>query len=173
MRKNIKSSIPNSKYLPDDRQAGEIRNPKSAFTFIELLIVTVIIAILASLALPRFRNTYEQFRLGSLVDRFKKMAETAHELSMLEGKIYKIILSKEPPSFSLWVETRDEQELYQRLPGNVGRKQNLPEGYLIKAENWEISFYPDGSATQTQINLTNVLKDQLDLEITSDGKITE
>jgi hypothetical protein len=101
------------------------------------------------------------------------MAETAHELSMLEGKVYKIILTKEPQSFSLWVETRDEQEPYQRLPGNVGRKQSLPEGYLIKAENWEISFYPDGSATQTQINLTNVLKDQLDLEITSDGKITE
>jgi prepilin-type N-terminal cleavage/methylation domain-containing protein len=152
---------------------SEIRNLKRGFTFLELLIVTVIIAILASLALPRFRNTYEQFRLDSFVDRFKKMAETAHELSMLEGKIYKIILSKEPQSFSLWVETRDEQDPFQRLPGNVGRRQNLPEGYLIKAENWEISFYPDGSATQTQINFTNVLKDQMDLEITSDGIVTE
>jgi hypothetical protein len=92
---------------------------------------------------------------------------------MLEGKTYKIAFSKEPPSFSLRVQTEDGEEPYQKLAGRIGRRQNLPEGCLFKTENSDIFFHPDGSTTQTQVTFTNVLKDTFNLEITSDGRIIE
>ncbi|MBI1883660.1 MAG: prepilin-type N-terminal cleavage/methylation domain-containing protein [Chlamydiae bacterium] len=151
------------------------RNNKryQGFTLVEILIVTVIIAVLSSIAIPRFRRTYEQFQLSVLTQKFSRLAQTAHELAMLEGRAYKIFLSRQTASFTLFRAPDREDEPYERLSGNLGKDQMLPLGFQIKADEEEIFFYPDGSATETELEFENIQEDRKHLKISLTGKVSE
>lgn len=146
---------------------------KEGFTFVELLIVTTIVMILASIAVPYFRTSYERFKLQTLYGRFEHLVRTAHELAILEGRIYLIKIPSESPSFALYRETRDDETPYQRFGGNAGKDQRIPDRYELKTTRSEIFFYPDGAVTPTQIELSNHFANAIRFDIDANGKILD
>lgn len=143
----------------------------AAFTFLELLIVTAIVAILVSMNLPRFRRTFENFRLTSLSDRFSAAVKAAREMALIDGRSYLIRISDTPPSFSLLVERRDRAEEFEPLTGAAGRAVRIPQTFTLDARPKEILFHPDASATRAEITFSNAAGDEIEFEITEDGKI--
>ncbi len=150
--------------------------PLAGFTFIELLIVATIIAILVAMSVPRFRSSYENLRLRSFVSRFERLAQSAHELSMVQGCVYKISVLERPDgnqAFGLFLQSDDLTKPYLPLRGGAGKLQILPQGYQIQTDENEIYFYPDGSATVSSIRFCNTMGESTDCQITVTGKIIE
>ena len=133
--------------------------------------MTAIIAIFAALAIPKFRTSYEEFRLKTLAQRFKWLTETAHELSMSEGKIYKIILEEHPSAFKLVKASEKADEPDRPLSGGAGRSQIIPEGYELSIRLREVVFYQDGSATPCEIKISNTVNHENKFEVDASGKI--
>ncbi len=146
------------------------------FTFIELLIVATIIAILVAMSIPRFRSSYENLRLRSFVSRFERLAQTAHELSMIQGRIYKIsILERSDTSqaFGLFLQSDDSTKSYIPLSGGAGKLQVLPKAYRIQTDENEIYFYPDGSVTISNVGFRSGMGELITCQITVTAKIIE
>jgi len=60
---------------------------KSGFTLIELLIVTVIIGVLAAIAIPKFANTKEKAYLAAMKSDLRNLA-TAQEAFLYDNGLY-------------------------------------------------------------------------------------
>lgn len=146
---------------------------RDAFTFLEILIVASLLLVLTTLAIPRFRRSYDHLVLTSYVERFRKLAECAHELSMVEGKIYKITIRSDRAAFQLVKESLDPDLSFASVQGLMGKEQKMPSGSLIQASSEEIFFYPDGQSTESEVKFSVHELETLSLEIASDGKTLE
>ena len=142
------------------------------FTFVELLIVTLIIVVLSSLAVPRFRTSFERFKLKTIGKQFVEMAKASHELSVLEEKIYRIVIVREPLSFGMEVESPDK-ESFEPVSGGAGRVRKLPQDFRMEFDDASIYFYEDGSVTGSEVVFSNGLGDRKRYKISVNGQILE
>jgi len=142
------------------------------FTFVELLIVTLIIVVLSSLAVPRFRTSFERFKLKTIGKQFVEMVKASHELSILEEKIYRIVMIREPLSFGMEVLPAGK-EAFEPVSGGAGRMRKLPQDFRMEFDESAIYFYEDGSATESEILFSNGLGDRKRYRIAVNGQIME
>lgn len=63
----------------------KLKNNKSGFTLLEIIIVIIIVGVLASLALPRFFRTVEFSRSTEAVNTLGSMKRAADNCSMMGG----------------------------------------------------------------------------------------
>lgn len=81
----------------DDRYAvhSAVRNPQSAFTLLEVLLVVGIMAVLASLILPDFIGQIEQSRLPNSAEQMRALLSMARSNAMFDGKRYRVRIPRE------------------------------------------------------------------------------
>lgn len=110
-----------------------------AFTFLEILIVIIILGVIMSFSIPRFRETFSDLQL--------KMA--AHDLSQffryVQGEairkqcMHKIVID----NHSYWLMAQKEDEEFERASNRWGRTNLINQNIKITGENKEIFFYPE------------------------------
>ena len=148
-------------------------NQDKGFTFIELLIVTIIISVLVATAIPRFRASYEHLLLNVNAGNIESFLNASRELAVLEETVLKIVINHEARSLSLLQETIIEQETqFQPYAYPVGKSLILPEGSSIHSNPNELLFYTDGSSEEATIKLKNRLEEEISIHINFSGKIT-
>ena len=86
-----------------------------AFTLIELLVVVLIIAILAAIALPKYKLTVERAHASEAYTMIKSIAEAGERYALATGGTY--------PAYGEW------EVLDIEIPGSVS-------GNFIIGENW-------------------------------------
>ncbi|MBI4436824.1 MAG: GspH/FimT family pseudopilin [Candidatus Omnitrophica bacterium] len=140
----------------------------TGFTFIEIMMVIVILAIFVSLTTPRFRTTYLDLELSNHARRLAKLLNYAQERAVIEGKTYRLQVDLIEKRYWLTTESAVEEEgKFERLAGRYGRTTQLPFGISLEFEKEEIFFYPDGSSDPFTLSLRNEEGKQLMLK---DGK---
>ncbi|UCB56655.1 MAG: prepilin-type N-terminal cleavage/methylation domain-containing protein [Candidatus Omnitrophota bacterium] len=100
---------------------------KSGFTFIELVLVTLIILIVAGLAAPLFRRPFSSIQLKNTSQGIVNLLRYAQARSIAEREIQRIDFDN----------------------------FKIPEGISISSESDFINFYPDGSADKTEIKVSD------------------
>ena len=129
---------------------------KVGFTFIELLMVIVILGIFVAMATPNFRNTYLELELSSQARSLAKFLTYAQERAVVEGKTYRFEMNPVQGRYWLVVERESEGEdgtHFGRIEGRYGRVVKLPSGISVASDKEKILFYPDGGSDSFSLSL--------------------
>jgi Tfp pilus assembly protein FimT len=138
---------------------------KRGFTLIELILLTVILAVLVGVSTPLFSKTFSSLRLRDDSYNLAKLINYIQEKSVIEGRIYKLVLDAEKKRYYVMVSDSTDPKKYTRLDEKAGKIFHLSDQVSIKARKSEILFYPDGHSDKAAIVLSN-RKDKTVLNIT-------
>jgi len=133
------------------------RRIHNAVTFIELLLVIVIIGILIGISVPRFRKTFNHLQLNSSSRELQASMNYLRQRSIVEGK--PIYLNIDSDTGEYWAEVKDVK--------NRLRTYRVPIEIRIEAEQKQIIFYPDGSIDKVTISLIG--SDNQNVTLTTKG----
>lgn len=128
------------------------------FTFIEILMVIVILGVFVAMATPHFRNTYFELELASQARSLAKFLTYAEERAVVEGKAYQFEIDPVERRYWLTAEVEKEQEgeegtHFARIEGRYGRTVTLPNSITVASDKGRILFYPDGSSDPFSLSL--------------------
>jgi len=131
---------------------------KKGFTFLEILMVVMILGIIVAMATPRFRESYIDLQLKSQAKSLAKFLTYAQERAIFDKRIYRFEVS--PDKARYWLtreETGGEEGTFNfvQIQGRYGRRFEFPEGISLGFEKESILFYPDGSADVFTLSLKN------------------
>ena len=139
---------------------------KKSLTFIELLIVVIIIGILIGVSLPNLTKTFNNLQLNNFSRELQTFMNYLHERSIVEEKIIYLKVDNEKKKY--WAETQREAE-QTRLKGYT-----IPEALTIEVETEsqefpqnQIRFFPDGSIDKVTIDVVN--QDSQKMTLTTKG----
>ncbi len=140
---------------------------KSAFTLLELVMVITIIGIMAGAVIPSLSNSLQARRLGDYCDTLSSMIHYARSLAVERSMVTKVSFAENSSNPRLSVESDPlnapgtfEDESFPLFIGKefgqditiAGMEKNALEG--SQAE-YEITFNPDGSTSDTFIYVTD------------------
>ena len=130
---------------------------KKGYTLIELVLLTIIIAILVAVSTPLFRKTFASLELKDTSFNVAKLIGFAQEKAIIERTPYKLIIDKDKSSFQLRRQSPDDSRKYVKIKEKYGRRFTLPRGLRFKKDN-EIIFYPDGRSDRAIITILGKTK---------------
>ncbi len=136
---------------------------KSGLTFIELLIVIIIIGILSALGIPRFKSTLTHFEFEKFTKDIYFLSRYLQDSSVNQGKIYYLEININNRELQAFTRENDE---FRNIGGRLGKIYKAPQGVLMSADPLEtkgINFYPDASTDQATIIFDNQGEDKISL----------
>lgn len=138
---------------------GLARPPSRAvagFTLIELILLTVILAVLVAVSTPLFSRTFSSLRLREESYNLAKLINYVQEKSVLEGVVYKLVIDTQKERYYVMASDESESKRFSHLEEKAGRIFRLPEGVKIKTDKKEVLFYPDGHSDKASINIYDI-----------------
>lgn len=127
--------------------------PRSAFTLIELILVTVIILVLIGLAVPIFRNTFSDLNIKNASFNISKLINYAQEKAILERKEFKMALDFEKGVYQLFEKDYSLTAPEKKIAGRFGKSFKLPRDAFFVSPRKFIRFYPDGRCDEVNIDV--------------------
>ena len=120
---------------------------KRGFTFIEILIVVILIGILTAFSLPKFQSTFRNLQLSSFSYQLQTLMIYLCERSIIEGKTILVVIDNEKREILAQIKTKDLEAKLKtyRIPGDI----------TMESDQQRILFYPDGQIDKVTIKLTN------------------
>ncbi|MDD5729676.1 MAG: type II secretion system protein [Candidatus Omnitrophica bacterium] len=123
-----------------------------AFTFIELILVVIILSVLTAVSLPRIKSAFLSFELNNFSGRLETFIGYLCQRAASEGQI--IYLSFDNAGKEYRAQIKGSQEKAQAY--------KIPAGITVETEQKEIAFYPDATTDKVDI----IIKNSLDKSIT-------
>jgi len=145
---------------------GETKLNK-AFTFIEILLVVIIVGIVLALAAPNFSNGYSHFQLNKTADDLLSVSRWAQAMAVGQERIYALSFSDDRHSYSLVrtktllqnegtgnIDDLNDQDTFEPVNGTLGRMHTIPDTIHLDTQD-RIRFYPDGTIDSATIELAS------------------
>ncbi len=143
---------------------------RSGFTLIEIVIATVILGLLMTVAMPAMRGMNEKNKLRAEAREMVALMKMARTEAVFNERTTQIFLDIEKREF--WLDLReptkkgekrdkDDRKIVEQkrqLDGKIWFEETLVyEQNILKGKIIAIDFYPDGSASPSLITLANPL----------------
>jgi len=138
---------------------------KKAITFVELLIVITIIAILFSITIVRLKPTFDNLELENFAKVLYYLTRYLQASSIRNAEIYYLKIDKEQGILQAFLKNKEE---FQNIEGRFGKIYRVPSQVIISTEPSQapgIYFYPDGSINKITITFENQNKKKVSLNI--------
>lgn len=133
------------------------RKAQSAFTFIEILLVVIIIGALISISLPNLKKTFDSLELNSFSRQLQAFINYLHQRSIIEGEV--IYLNIDTQKKEYWAKIKGAQTRLKTYP--------IPPRIRIETNQQEVLFYPDGQIDKVTIKL--ISPDNQNIILTTKG----
>ena len=157
----------------------------TGFTLIELIVVLLIMTTMMAVAAPRVAGRSEAAVLRAAASDFQTLASAARAKAVLQQRTISLTIDKQGRSIGLFAilpatvdgdqgnegppsdNAREDQDQEQEP---VSRSRSLSEGLVATIESDTpdantINFYPDGSADQSTLTISNARDEQLKLSL--------
>ena len=124
-------------------RAIKSRNDKKSFSLFELLVVVVIIGLLLSISLPRFKGTFSNLKFENFCQNLFSRIIYLQERATFEQVTYRIHFQLNNGLIKIQV-ANDATEEFVQLGGLLGKDIVIPDNIGIDIESPYLLFYPDG-----------------------------
>lgn len=135
----------------------KMSNRTHGFTLIEILLVTVIIAVTAGLAVPHFSRMYAGVELRKAADDLAYRMRYAQSCAITKNTLMRLEFDPLFTQYRLTRQSGDEAagDAFVKLPGRLGERITIARGIQVsfKDEDSSFYFYPDGTMDKRRINL--------------------
>ncbi len=128
---------------------------RAGFTFIELILVTTLLLILAGVSTPLFRKSLSGIQAKDTAQTLVQLMRYAQAKAIAERKLSQINFDFSEGSFWLTVQSEASPEEYIRPKGKWGAIVTAPEGISLEGETELIVFYPDGTSDKAEIKISD------------------
>jgi len=128
---------------------------KKGFTFIELLLVIIILGVLTLVSAPSLKNSFNDFKLNNSTKEIALLIRQLQAKAVNQSEVYRLQIDK-GRGVLLPLEKKNNQ--WQPLIQGKIKQVFLPQAMNLSTlpENKEnIFFYPDGSIDKVDIVLEN------------------
>lgn len=149
----------NKKFLPIN-----ISQPK-AFSFVEILLVVILLSVITGLAVANFRGTFDYFQLSETAKNIATLMRYAQSRAVIKNLTHEIQFDLNRSTYRLAQEISAEDEdenpqgVFLPLQGRFGRTFSIPKEVMIEARDSALRFYPEGKIDKGRIYLHNKRQD--------------
>jgi prepilin-type N-terminal cleavage/methylation domain-containing protein len=126
----------------------------AGFTFVELLIVVILLSVVSALSVPNFRSTYYNFLLSDTSHNLTYLMRYAQASAIAERTNYRLNFDSEYSKYWLTKSAGEEGD-FARIAGKLGKVFDLNDSITVKTDNMTVNFSPDGKIDKTNIYLSN------------------
>ena len=145
--------------------------PRPAFTFIELLIVLVVVGVFIALAVPQIGKAYDGFLLEGTAKDVYSLARYLQECAITKGLPHRLVIDSAARTLSGFSRNGTVDI---PVEGRINRVYTVPESLAFSAEfegqpqgKNDVFFYPDGSSDTARLRFQN--KHQLQAAVCING----
>jgi len=122
-----------------------------AFTFLEILIVIIILGVIMGFSIPRFQGTFNNLQLKMAAHDLSQFFRYAQGEAIRDERMHKIVIDNH--SYWLMAEKEDEDNEFERISGRWGKANVINHNIEVVAQDKEIFFYPEGMIDRVEISL--------------------
>lgn len=120
-----------------------------AFTFLEVLIVVIILGIIMGFSIPRFRETFNNLQLKMAAHDLNQFFRYAQGEAVKNQRLHKIVIDNH--RYWLMIEKKDDE--FERISGRWGRTNTINHNIEVNVEKKEVFFYPESRIDRVEIAL--------------------
>ena len=133
------------------------RNGRQAgFTLLELLVVTLIVTVMAGVAVPQFRHTFRHLQLQVFASDVAKLLTYANRRSVATGEVLRIHFDVDGRRYWLArAPAASPAGTFERVPDKFGRVASVPVSISIASSTRDVTFYPDGRADRFEMVISD------------------
>ena len=122
-------------------------------TFLEILVVVIIMGFLAAASIPKLGKSYQHLRLQQKTDHLIQLMLYAQSHSVMQGRRTRLSIDQNQNRYWLEVERPQEdvaevvaagEARYERLSGRWGQTFSIPEDISVELDQNVLTFFPDG-----------------------------
>ncbi|MGD0335823.1 MAG: prepilin-type N-terminal cleavage/methylation domain-containing protein [Candidatus Omnitrophota bacterium] len=132
---------------------------RRGITFIELLIVIVIIGVLSTVSIPRFRNTFSSLELENFTKEIYYLSRYLQSSAISQEKIFYLGLNRDEEKAQFQAYYVTQESTLEKIKGRFSGVYETPRGISISSitpeETQGVYFYPDSSADNAIICFQN------------------
>jgi Tfp pilus assembly protein FimT len=148
---------------------------KRCFTFIELILVILILVIVSTLATVRLRHTFEDLQLQQFGSSISHLSEYLRTSAIAQNNPYCLTVKTTEP-IEIVSSYVDDFGVAHSVTGKFSKSLQAPVSVKLSsiepAGRTAILFYPDGSADQASFTLSNNNKTAIILTVnTTNGSV--
>ena len=132
------------------------RFSKSGFTFVEILLVLVLIGVFTGLIIPRVGGLFFGYEFHATVNQVEKLIRSSQERAILDNRIYRLSIDAGKKSVRVDVRSVKEEEAedFVMLDESGKHEISVPEGITMRMMGIDVVFfYPDGTSDKTKFIL--------------------
>ena len=129
------------------------RNFLTGFTYVELLIVITILAVLAGMAYPRFKRNIEQSQFKALSNKVSLFLDYARNQAVLKSRLIKVLVNSQD---------REIEIVDSKAKGTI-KKIAIAKIFTVYCDSQIIVYYPDGSSSNYLITIKDNYENEINL----------
>ncbi len=125
-----------------------LTNSVAGFTLLELIFVVLILVLIATLAIPQFRKSFNYLGLQNFVSDVVSYARYAQAKAIMDGRTKRLFFDIENKRLRL--EGTPDDKIWQ-----IEKSKSMPDFISIDLRDSEdgIKFYPDGTTDKSSIKI--------------------
>ena len=132
------------------------RDSLKAFTMIELLLVVIILATIATLAIPNFSRSFVRLQLEQTANHISYVMRYAQSRAIQKNLQQKLVFNANFREYTLQQEAFSPEETtpekkFGKIFGRWGQTFSIPAGIEVQSLQNEINFFPDGKIDRLRI----------------------
>jgi len=137
--------------------------PSKGFTFIEVILVVVIIGVILVVSIPNLSQSYNFLQLQTTANNMGHLMRYAQSRSIVKQQKVKFVLEDAFKEYGLLQEKQKDDGLsqdssegeYMKIEGRWGGFIKIPDKITVTADKLSVLFFPDGQIEGTIIRLCN------------------